>query len=194
MRRISMPTKRKFARLLGSHEKLCPECGKGAIGTRFETDKFVYGTGKDAVELSATVPVHRCEGCNFEFTDEAADRVKHEAICHHLDLLTPREIARIREQYSLSRAEFSRVTKIGEASINRWENGLLLQGASMDLYLYLLSFPENFERIQNRKQSAERKSTTIPEPSVPSHLGFKRFVALEETEEIRKMADAFTLH
>lgn len=189
-----MPTKRKILRLLGSHERVCPECGNAQIATRIETDKFIYGSDKDAVELSANVPVYGCEHCHFEFTDDAADRLRHEAICNHLGLLTPGEIAQIRTQYNLSRAEFSRVTKIGEASINRWENGLLLQGTAMDRYLYLLSFPENFERIQNRERSAERKFTANAEPPVPSHLRFKRFVALEETEEVRKMAAAFTLH
>jgi len=126
----------------------CPVCDSKSLGVRIEEDRFVYGTGAQAVELVAKIPVVTCQECSFEFTDSRADELKHEAICHHLDLLTPREIVEIRKRYNLSQAELARISKVGEASINRWENGLVIQNPAMDRYLRLISFPENLDRIR----------------------------------------------
>ena len=145
-----MIEKNKFSSFPDSLKILCPVCESKRIVTRKLSESFPYGSGKEEVTLSAIVPVHSCQDCQFEFTDELADQAKHNAICQHLEVMPPRQIALIREHYNLSRAEFARVTKIGEASINRWENALLIQNAAMDQYLYLLSFPENFERVRQR--------------------------------------------
>ena len=146
----------KFSAFPDAQKILCPVCESKKIVTRKLSETFPYGSGKEEVTLSAIVPVHSCQDCQFEFTDELADQEKHNAICQHLEVMTPRQISLIREQYNLSRAEFARVTRIGEASINRWENALLIQNSAMDQYLYLLSFPENFERVQQRNSHSFR--------------------------------------
>ncbi len=151
-----MIEKNKFSISRDSRKILCPVCESKRIVTRKLSESFPYGSGKEEVTLSAIVPVHSCQDCQFEFTDELADQAKHNAICRHLEVMPPRQIALIREQYNRSRAEFARVTRIGEASINRWENALLIQNSAMDQYLYLLSFPENFERIQQRNYHSFR--------------------------------------
>ena len=65
----------------------------------------------------------------------------------------------------MSRAVFSRLTRIGEASLGRWENGLLIQNLAYDHLLYLLTFPENLERLKFRKPDAQ-----LPQHNTPSHL------------------------
>ena len=62
-------------------------------------------------------------------------------------LLSPEEIKAIRKHLGLSRAEFARLTRIGEASLARWETGHIVQNAAMDNYLRLLSYEENVKRI-----------------------------------------------
>jgi DNA-binding transcriptional regulator YiaG len=92
--------------------------------------------------------MRKCADCGFEFTDGAAESSRHEAVCRYLSVLTPEEILRIRELNGLSRAEFAKLTRIGEASLHRWENGLLIQNPAMDSYLRLLAFPESLERLR----------------------------------------------
>ena len=81
---------------------------------------FTYGGGPNAVQLKATIPFHRCADCTFEYTDSAAEDIRHEAVCRHLGLMGPAEILDLRNSYGLSRAEFAEATRI--------ERPLLLDG------------------------------------------------------------------
>jgi len=188
--KIEMPVRDHLVQYKNSPEISCPNCESAEVTSRRETETFIYGTDKDAAEISAVVQVYRCRSCGFEFTDEITEKAKHEAVCRHLGVLTPDEIAGIRAQYGLSRAEFARITKIGEASINRWENGQLIQGAAMDQYLRLLSVPENFQRVRMTRDATERPNSGSPE-GLPSSFGF---AALDVTEEVIARAREFTLH
>ncbi len=124
--------------------------------TRAQRQEFPWGVDKDAAILSADVPVHRCEECRFEFTGEEAELARHDAVCRYLGVLSPRELRAIREAYSVSRAEFSRITQIGEASLARWESGSLIQNKALDCYLRLLMIPENFTRCRAGQLLAPR--------------------------------------
>ncbi len=74
----------------------CPNCGSMNVSTGAEIERFLYGKGEDAVELSATVPVHTCQDCGFQFTDACGDDAKQEAICRHLGVHAPKEIVGLR--------------------------------------------------------------------------------------------------
>jgi DNA-binding transcriptional regulator YiaG len=144
------------------------------------------------VELTASVPVRICDECGFHFTDEAADDARHEAICRHLRVMTPQEIATVRKDYGLSRPEFARLTRLGEASLARWEAGLLIQNAAYDQFLYLLTFPENIERLKQRNREAVVK--TIPHrivKRVETDTGLR--VLREIPPDLRARAAAFQL-
>lgn len=117
-------------------ECACFECGAPA-DTRWREHVFPYGAGASAVELNVTLPVRVCRSCGFEFLDHEAETLQHEAVCAHLGVLTPQEIRGIRRMHGMSRAEFSRVTGLGEATLNRWENAILIQNAANDRCLRL---------------------------------------------------------
>ena len=127
----------------------CPLCGDDGIKTSWHRHAFSYGSGGSAVELTANVPVRRCDACEFEYLDEAAERLKHEAVCNHLGVLSPGEIRRIREDHRMTRTRFAQVTGLGEASLNRWENGLTVQTHANDRYLRLLAHPEIMRCLQD---------------------------------------------
>lgn len=95
------------------------------------------------VQLAANVPVYRCEACDFEYLDYEAEQRKQEAVCRYLGVLTPGEIKQIRNGFAMTRAEFSKITGIGPASLNRWENGLSIQTLAYDRYLRLLGSLRN---------------------------------------------------
>ena len=182
-----MIEKNTFSALSDAQKILCPVCESKRILTRKVSESFLYGSGKEEVTLSAIVPLHSCQDCQFEFTDELADQEKHNAICKHLEVMNPGQIAWIRQQYNLSRAEFARVARIGEASINRWENALLIQNPAMDQYLYLLSFSENFERVRQRNEYSFRNLFAESEQQP------NQFRSLKITPKLRRCAESFKL-
>ena len=79
--------------------------------------------------------------CDFQYLDQEAERLKHEAVCQHFGVLSPGEIRRIRESYRMTRAEFAEVTGLGEASLDRWEDGLTIQTQGNDRHIRLVARP-----------------------------------------------------
>ncbi len=153
-----MPYRNRNSSVSGFRERdlSCPECGSERIVTETIDHRFPYGQEDSAVELSARIPVRRCEECGDEFLDDEAEDLMHEAVCRHLGVMTPSEVRAIRQQCgSLSRAEFARITRLGEATIGRWERGQLIQNAAYDQLLHLLTFPENLTRLRQRVERAE---------------------------------------
>jgi putative zinc finger/helix-turn-helix YgiT family protein len=126
----------------------CPECESASTGTRIEAEHFTYGIGADAVELTAAVPIRRCHSCGLEWLDYLGEQAKHQAICRHIGVLTPSEITEIRTKNHLSKAKFASLTKIGVATLARWERGILIQSPGYDMFLRLLQHPDNIERLK----------------------------------------------
>ena len=166
-------------------DAVCPLCG-GGVATSWIHQAFDYGSGESAVELSVEVPVHRCDGCDFEFTDEIAERLRHQAVCEHLGVLPPVAIRRIRERHGLTRAQFAQVTGLGEASLNRWENGLNVQTHANDRYLRLLEIPEVMRRLVRLKDHRSRPRSAFGWAKV-------RFRELHVTNAVLKEQESFRL-
>lgn len=168
----------------------CPECGSERIVTEAIDHRFPYGQEDSAVELSARIPVRRCKECGDEFLDDEAEDLMHEAVCRHLHVMKPSEVRTIRQQCGgLSRAEFARITRLGEATIGRWERGELIQNAAYDQLLHLLTFPENLIRLRKRVERAE--PAAAPRAVVPTT---QRFRALDVTAELATEATSFVLN
>ena len=166
-------------------DSVCPLCG-GGVTTSWTRHTFEYGSGESAVELSVEVPAHRCDVCDFEFIDETAERLRHEAVCEHLGVLSPAEIRRIRELHGMTRTQFAQVTGLGEASLNRWENGLNIQNHANDRYLRLL------ERPAIMRQLVELRDPR-PLPRSASGLVKVRFRELQVTSVMLREQESFRL-
>ncbi len=137
--------------------RLCAECGS-SVATSWHSHTFQYGSEAAAVDLTVCLPVRRCEHCDFDYLDDEGERIKHEAVCRHLDVLTPNEIRRIRERTGLSRAAFAKITRIGEASLSRWENGIKVQTPANDRYLRLLAHPGILALLQGVATQTPREA------------------------------------
>ena len=170
---------------LESQNRRCPICD-GIAETHWYRHIFAYGAGDNAVELSADLPYGRCEACDFEFLDHDGERAKHEAVCKHLGVLSPWEIKAIRLRYKMTRAEFARLSGLGEATLARWEKGLVTQNRANDRYLRLLAAPGGIERLLVTTQMANsdiKRSTPLEQ----------RFPAIRITSELRKEQQDFQL-
>ena len=163
----------------------CPICD-GMAETLWCRHVFAYGAGDDAVQLSTDLPYGRCEACDFEFLDHDGERSKHEAVCKHLGVLSPWEIKAIRLRFKMTRAEFARLSGLGEATLARWEKGLVTQNRANDRYLRLLAEPGGIDRLLMATYAANSdiKGTTPLE---------QRFPAIRITNELRKEQQNFQL-
>ncbi len=116
----------------------CFDCD-GNTRRIWDEHTFPYGLGADTAELTVTLPVHVCPSCGPEFLDDEAEALKHEAVCAHLGVLSPKEIRGIRRMHGMSRAGFSKMINVDEATLVRWEEGILIQSAANDRRLRRLS-------------------------------------------------------
>jgi len=127
----------------------CANCGADAVCPTSEVQPFAYGAGEEAVQLEVEVPVWRCSKCGFAYTEGDAEALRHDAVCRHLRVLTPREIRSFRERLGLTRTELVRLTGFGEASIKRWESGALVQSISADRFLRLIDDGSTLARLRS---------------------------------------------
>jgi putative zinc finger/helix-turn-helix YgiT family protein len=167
--------------------KKCTECGSSKLTISQEECRFPYGKGTEAVELSAVVEVEKCGDCGFSCMGPAAERACHEAICAHLGVMNPSQIKGLREYHGLKQAEFSKITGLGEATLSRWERGIVIQNKAYDHYLYLLGLKDNMQIIRDRRESHEQKLPTMEKAKRP------QFRELEVDEEILQRQNSFKL-
>ncbi|MYB34704.1 MAG: helix-turn-helix domain-containing protein [Gammaproteobacteria bacterium] len=138
----------------------CPICEQATVIVEWRNIVFDYGTpGSLVTELSVVAPVHRCSNCGFEYLDDEAERIKHNAVCRHLGVLTPEEIIGIRNEMGMTRSQFAELTGIGSASLSRWETGHNIQTHAYDRYLRLLKYSANRRHLENLHHPAN----TLPD-------------------------------
>ena len=160
----SKQKKDKSAARIDAVKYTCPQCGECAISTSIHQDKFVYGSGESAVELSVDLPVRYCSACDFQFVDSESEDIQQATVCQHLGVLPPQAIVDIRKKHGLSRAAFAEITGLGEASLSRWEKGINIQNPGNDRYIRLLEHPEVMEKL--RDIALEKSKSLHPDGNV----------------------------
>jgi len=176
-----------------THQVDCPACGSSSISSRSEIERFQYGDKEDeGAILSAQIQIHHCESCDFSFTTEEASEARHEAVCRHLGVFTPKEVRSVREQYSMSQAEFSELAKIGKASLARWESGSLIQNQANDNLLYLLTYADNKVRLQEKGEFQKAGTLKLAANVIVFRPKF-RSITDSEVERLTREADKFEL-
>ena len=164
----------------------CARCGAEPVDTFEHRHTFRYGAGESAVDLAVDLPVRRCQKCGFEFLDQESERIKLEAICDHLGVLSPSGIRRIRERYGMTQAEFAEVTGLGTATLVRWENGSMNHTRAYDRYMRLLENRDVMRRLQELAKPA------APRSDLPNVCD-ERWRARRVTDEVRRQQTAFVL-
>src|SRR4030042_1533641 len=166
----------------------CPECGSSKLTSSKEEYRFPYGKGTEAVELSAMVEVEKCGDCGFSCMGPSAERACHEAICEHLGVMTPIQIKGLRDYYGLTQADFSKITGLGEATLSRWERGIVIQNKAYDNYMYILGLEGNLNSIRERIESPKPIETATKDIKKPC------FRELDVNEKVLQKQDNFKLH
>lgn len=162
-------------------ERVCETCGAN-MQPNTTTQEFEYGRGSSAVLLRAVVPFWSCERCGDSVADWRAEAARDEAVCRHLGVLTPQELKELRRSLGLSQAQLAQLTRIGVASIKRWESGGQPQSPSLDLFLRLLQYPEVVEHLRSLSLNSEpqavsfdpnRFRTTLSEKTISQSTHFR---------------------
>lgn len=113
------------------------------------------------------------------------------SICYSEDMppFTRVNVKELRESLGMTKTAFSELVGIGYGTLQRWEKEQHKQTMSMELLVYLLSFPENIERLKARGERpiGMGKKTRLTLDTLDDHaeaaiLGVDG-VALPEDEE-----------
>lgn len=110
----------------------CPQCDSEEVATNWVDDVITWGSGDLESRIPVSVPVRMCSVCDLQYMDEHGERLRHEAICRHLGVLSPAEIRSIRRGHGMSRSAFAHATGLDEAAIRRWESGIAVQSHDDD--------------------------------------------------------------
>jgi putative zinc finger/helix-turn-helix YgiT family protein len=144
----------------------CANCGSSNVTETEVVESFPFGEDEEIVQ--AIVTVVSCGACGFSYTDERAERARHAAVCSFEGLLAPEAVKGIRKNLNMSRKEFGEAFGIPPASMERWENGRLLQNRSSDTLLRALTNPATAERLDRRKKREADHAGTIIHGRFPS--------------------------
>ena len=166
----------------GINEISCPECGHDAFSEEDILHSFTYGSGEDAVTLSAQMPIIACQNCGYEYFDHRGEEAQHHAVCKHLGVLTPQEISAIRQGLNLTRSEFAGLAGIGEASLQRWESGSLIQNRANDRIIYLMQFEIVRRLLAERISMNPARPSLVPSPSCATESDQVRQGAIRNSE------------
>lgn len=161
----------------------CPACNKEPCREVMEREVFPYGD--DGTEINVSVPVLHCDRCNFAYTDLRAEKLRHRAVCEHLGLLPPDRIQHIRKTIlAMSRDTFHAAYGLSSASVERWENGKLLQGEAADTLIRALEDPSIARKLDRRNFNA----STGPIDPVNDNVVWGRFPSLNSHQSRAKDA------
>lgn len=109
----------------------CDQCNSLSVSSSIQEQTFNYGFD-EYLPLTALVPVFECSSCGFAYTDGDAEEIRHNAICYHFGVLTPKEIKAGRESKQLSIEELALQCKIPSPLLERFETATLIQSKEVD--------------------------------------------------------------
>jgi putative zinc finger/helix-turn-helix YgiT family protein len=133
----------------GCLDDRCVACGSTDITRETVEETLEYGSGPSPAQIKVSVPVLRCVACGAEYGGSEAEDIRHEGVCRHLGVLSPKQILAIRSQRGLSRQKFAELTRLGVATLARWESGEVIQNPAMDAYLRLIARPDIFQLLES---------------------------------------------
>lgn len=160
-------------------------CG-GALNEVSIREQIPFGLNGVVIEID--VPATVCAECGRARTDRRAEVARHAAVCRHQGLLEPERIKAIRKNQRMTRQEFSDAYGIPPASMERWENGKLLQNRSMDKLLRAIEDPLSLNPPRKAASPAEVLATPGAGVRVEGNVIWANFPALRDAPE-KELAD-----
>src|SRR5690554_3291716 len=112
----------------------CYRCGR-AVATKRKSVPETYSVRGEEISISADV--NHCQECGEQIFHEELDRKNLAKVYAEFrkrrGVVGPKRIQAIRAQYDLSQRALGRLLRLGEVTINRYENGSLPSDAHNEL-------------------------------------------------------------
>ena len=105
-------------------------------------------------------------------------------------LLQPEEIKAIRKKYKLGQREFALLTRLGVATINRYESGAIPNDANNSLLFLIMSISNFRSYFDNRKPFLPKRLAEKIDANL-SHIEEEEMIRAKEEEAIVLMKSAF---
>jgi len=132
----------------------CGEC-RGSALTWSEVDAEVpyHDRSGDRRTAIARIPKGVCDDCGSSVYPYEALVLRHEAVCHCLGVLSPRQLIEGRKRLGMTQEQFAAHSGFGVASIRRWERGVRIQTVSSDRHLRALLEAEHPQTDKSESDS-----------------------------------------
>ena len=135
-------------------EKLyCEECDK-EIEYKITSRKDTYNVKGEPIEIEAKIAV--CPVCNSELFEPYLEnnnlKKAYLTYMNEHGLVTPDEVKGIRKKYGLSQALFAKSLGLGEATVQRYENGSIPNKVNSDL-IKTVKDPKKFLEILEKNKN-----------------------------------------
>jgi len=118
---------------------ICGECRSSAVTWTFVNVEVPYqDRSGNQKTTTARIPKGFCGDCGASVYPYEALVLRHEAACHGLGALSPKELIEGRKRLGMTQEQFARHSGFGVASIRRWERGARIQTLSSDRHLRTL--------------------------------------------------------
>lgn len=128
----------------------CPQCDGEEVVTRWVDDVMTWGSGDLKSRIPVYVPVRTCAACDLQYIDQHGGP-RHAVSASDRPNVGGRQHAKVPTDRLVAH-----VTGLGEATIGRWENGLVIQNHANDRYLRLLAMPHVIRALQRRATIASQ--------------------------------------
>ena len=174
----------------------CPHCErKGTLHLETVTDEVTIRTTLGSFQTAITYSQVVCDSCEEAFTDAAGAAVYDSEIESKRKAFVAAQVRQIRELTGLSRSEFLAITKLGDASLTRWETGAGEPTAAYASFLVLLRLPENLRHLVAADRSA--RAAKQPDETTASSVALDEpkvsFRILKRTPDIINRSKHFQL-
>jgi putative zinc finger/helix-turn-helix YgiT family protein len=140
---------------------ICPECRKREVYPA--QVEYIAAVQHDAVLHRVPIPqltIPQCRACGELLFSGAVDEQINTALRAQLQLLTPEQIKAGREALSLAQTELAERLGVEQATLDRWETGLLIQSRAMDNLLRVyFAVPEVRAALTGKGQDPQLGAT-----------------------------------
>jgi|SRR5688572_6289329 len=142
----------------------CFFCGSSSLVRREVEERVsfesVFGLRIEKLILPGLV----CETCGAAVIGDEGQELRDQEIVAKRRKAIANDILQIRGDTDMSRDEWLALTRLGDASLSRWENGSHEPTAGYINYLYLLRFQSNVQRLLERQGNiAAAAEESLPE-------------------------------
>ena len=112
--------------------KKCPDCGAIAVEQKVQLESWEVAGG---IKLHARLPIWECTECEFAYIEGTTEFEEHDIECKFRGVLTPAEVAKLREELELSQEDVAKALSVSTEYVDGIERRRYMQSVVQDRML-----------------------------------------------------------